>query len=62
MNDAHFVEPRFLALVKIFFHNAGNIFWRKRVEIDRILYRKDNGVFERRIFRACWLRTHIEYR
>ena len=37
MNDAHFVEPRFMALVKIFFHNAGSIFWRKRVEIDRIL-------------------------
>lgn len=36
VNDSNFLESRLATLLKIFFHNARDVLWMKRMEIDKV--------------------------
>ena len=48
VNDSNFLESRMATLLQIFLHNARDVLWMKRMEIDKVFKRKNNGLSKRR--------------
>jgi hypothetical protein len=47
VNQANFGKSGFPTFFEVLLHDAGNVLWRKRVEIDRIFQGDDNGFVKR---------------
>jgi hypothetical protein len=47
VNQANFGKAGFPAFFEVLLYDAGNVLWRKRVEVDRIFQGDDNRFVKR---------------